>query len=485
MDAGGQVVGYTNHSVPDSAAAWLADGSAVRIPAERPLRSVEVRALGPGGVVAAIGRDSIGMPYAAVGRMPGSGTSAEPFRVIGPAGSRGYDAEGDALVGSVYVGTTEHPAYFNVRSPGTVTWQHERPGVLAAVNRHGNAAGWHEGPDGSQRAFVVDGPAACVTGACGARPAWMERHCATGGPSDVCELGTLYGSGTESAATGVNDRREVVGWSRLGDGRVRAFLWTPWGGMTDLGTPGGMHAAPDVRATAISEDGRAVGTLEYNGRTYAWVWSRTTGMVALGSGRAPTAITGPYVVGATLPVFTGGGTEFPIRAIGWRLPAWVDADADGHEDARDNCPAAYNPEQADADTDGRGDPCDPTFTVRGAWTQVTPSPVSLARTALVNVVLLSQRGQATFDAAAVDAAALRLRVTAGGPAVAPATRGTSVVTAVGDMNGDGLPDRLVAFRTSALVEAGLRAPAYAALQLEGTLRGRPLDGAVSAVVVQP
>jgi PKD repeat protein len=39
----------------------------------------------------------------------------------------------------------------------------------------------------------------------------------------------------------------------------------------------------------------------------------------------------------------------------------TDTDEDGIPDVRDNCPAAPNPDQADADLDGDGDACDPTF----------------------------------------------------------------------------------------------------------------------------
>jgi len=37
---------------------------------------------------------------------------------------------------------------------------------------------------------------------------------------------------------------------------------------------------------------------------------------------------------------------------------YKDADNDGIPDYRDNCPAVYNPDQADSDSDGAGDACD-------------------------------------------------------------------------------------------------------------------------------
>jgi hypothetical protein len=44
--------------------------------------------------------------------------------------------------------------------------------------------------------------------------------------------------------------------------------------------------------------------------------------------------------------------------LGWS----DDADGDGIPDAADNCPKAFNPDQADANGDGYGDPCDRVFT---------------------------------------------------------------------------------------------------------------------------
>lgn len=54
----------------------------------------------------------------------------------------------------------------------------------------------------------------------------------------------------------------------------------------------------------------------------------------------------------------------PATARMWRYcpdgaPIPLDTDGDGVSDPNDNCPRAYNPEQADLDADGTGDPCDP------------------------------------------------------------------------------------------------------------------------------
>lgn len=82
------------------------------------------------------------------------------------------------------------------------------------------------------------------------------------------------------------------------------------------------------------------------------------------------------------------------RSTDWKASAGVtsgdrDGDQDGLVDPRDNCPDAYNPNQADLDGDGSGDACDPDIdgdgqfngsdclaTDAGAWT-IPAAPVNL------------------------------------------------------------------------------------------------------------
>ena len=111
---------------------------------------------------------------------------------------------------------------------------------------------------------------------------------------------------------------------------------------------------------------------------------------------------------------------------------------------------------------------------------VQPGQISVSTTAVVNVVLY---GAAGFDAAAVDAANVRLVVNGGNddnglftntsfpqvmvynvPPVAPIMRGTMVNSSVADVNGDGRPDRVIGFSTAALRAAGYL-PGYSTLWL--------------------
>lgn len=88
--------------------------------------------------------------------------------------------------------------------------------------------------------------------------------------------------------------------------------------------------------------------------------------------------------------------------------------------------------------------------VRQVFMDLQPAQLSVSGTTLVHVTLFSE---ATFDAAAVSAADVRLVVN-GGTAVAPSMRGGVVSSYVRDMNGDGRPDRVVSFTMSALRDAG-------------------------------
>ena len=101
---------------------------------------------------------------------------------------------------------------------------------------------------------------------------------ATGG---MVDLGTLGGTSSDSsAANGVNDSGEVVGWSSTGTSGSHAFSYTPSGGMVDLGTLGGTSGT----AEAVNDDGEVVGySTTSGGDTHAFSYSPSGGMVDLGT----------------------------------------------------------------------------------------------------------------------------------------------------------------------------------------------------------
>jgi hypothetical protein len=108
---------------------------------------------------------------------------------------------------------------------------------------------------------------------------------------------------------------------------------------------------------------------------------------------------------------------------------------------------------------------------------VQPEIISLASTTTVTAYLLSS---ASFDASVSTPASIRMRVVDGtGPGAPVSQRGTAYMTSITDINGDGRPDRMLVFKKSDLVAAGL-SETHSQLVLEdvtGTVQFRATDAA--------
>ena len=65
---------------------------------------------------------------------------------------------------------------------------------------------------------------------------------------------------------------------------------------------------------------------------------------------------------------------YTITGVGTCGPS--DADRDGVPDEQDNCPTVANPDQADADRDGKGDLCDFNAFPPAVGRHATPNPAT-------------------------------------------------------------------------------------------------------------
>lgn len=99
------------------------------------------------------------------------------------------------------------------------------------------------------------------------------------------EIGTLGGSESEGSAKSINEASEVAGFVALQGfddpaSPIRAFRWTPQGGMQDLGTLGGDLSL----AWGINEEGDVVGqSSDATGASQAFLWTQRRGMQGLGT----------------------------------------------------------------------------------------------------------------------------------------------------------------------------------------------------------
>ena len=98
------------------------------------------------------------------------------------------------------------------------------------------------------------------------------------------DLGTLGGAGSE-ANEDPNERGDVVGLSEItGSTDLHAFLWTPGSGMQDLGTLGGTFS----NAFGLNNRRQVVGfSFNEAGRNLPYLWEPGRGMRSLGGLAAP------------------------------------------------------------------------------------------------------------------------------------------------------------------------------------------------------
>jgi probable HAF family extracellular repeat protein len=97
------------------------------------------------------------------------------------------------------------------------------------------------------------------------------------------DLGALGGLTAESAANGINNSNQVVGFSFLANNSsARAFLWTSSAGMKSLGTLGGNSSS----AMGINDAGQVVGssyTTKNSSTEHPFLWTAAGGMEDLGT----------------------------------------------------------------------------------------------------------------------------------------------------------------------------------------------------------
>jgi hypothetical protein len=102
--------------------------------------------------------------------------------------------------------------------------------------------------------------------------------------------------------------------------------------------------------------------------------------------------------------------------------------------ATDNCPGIQNTDQADADADGIGNPCDVDLILIQTG----------GRRGAINPAARGQVGVAILDTPLLDLSQVDTSTLAFGPNEAPALR-----VSFEDVNGDGSPDLLARFRIDA------------------------------------
>jgi probable HAF family extracellular repeat protein len=128
-------------------------------------------------------------------------------------------------------------------------------------------------------------------------------------------LGTLPG-GTDSAAEGINNLGQVVGYSNSAETEARAFVWDKTGGMQSLGT----LYSTDTQSFAVDINnlGAVVG---FSGTEFwrSFIWTSNIGMLDLGIPRDYTSIRAEAIndEGMVAGYVLSGHSESSSRAFLW------------------------------------------------------------------------------------------------------------------------------------------------------------------------
>jgi probable HAF family extracellular repeat protein len=277
INSRGQIIGWTLPAKGDGYSFVWDNGRVIH------LRRFNVAAINDGGQIAGSIRSS-GRSVAALweqgkvtslGALPGSKRMSpydmnERGQVVGSSVSEARD------------GTTVERGFLwsdgQMTDLGTLAW-HATATDPVAINAGGQVAGDGRVAPNNRHAFL-----------------WQD--------GTMTDLGTL--GGRYCRVTGLNDRGEVVGWSRLkvpaGAAPIEhAFLWSK-GRMIDLGTLGGKWS----RAIAINSQGRVIGSsATRTGESHAFVWQggAMTDLGTLGGKGSDASAINNYgqIVGAAAP----------------------------------------------------------------------------------------------------------------------------------------------------------------------------------------
>ena len=140
-----------------------------------------------------------------------------------------------------------------------------------------------------------------------------------------------------------------------------------------------------------------------------------------------------------------------------------DDDNDGVNDGADNCPLVANADQADTDTDGIGDACDPTPQGDPVKIDIKPSINCKKDRGVVPVAIFSDEN---FDATKVDLSSLELQGV-------PVGEKHGKVHG-GDLDGDGDRDAMLHLKRADVCEATKDLPLKQPVEV--TLTGETTDG---------